>query len=322
MNERVVVALGGNALLPPCQTPTMDRQIECAHSTLRALTPLLAGDAQILVSHGNGPQVGQILARTEAAVGTAYALTLEACVAESEGELGYIIEQAMRNVLHEAASQRPVVTLLTQVVVAKDDPAWAHPTKPIGMILNAEQAEIARQRGQSVHAEAGRGLRRVVASPRPQEILELEVIRKLLELKVVVIAAGGGGIPVVRRNGKLVGVEAVIDKDLTAALLADGLDADLLLILTDVPCAYTNWRTAQQQPIGCIDRGEAERLLVAGHFAAGSMREKIEAAMLFANHSSRRAIVTDPRSVVEALAGRAGTIVRGPRDAAVEVAST
>jgi carbamate kinase len=307
--QRVVLALGGNAFASPNQPLTMAGQMRFAREALGHLTPLLGCETELLISHGNGPQVGHILTRVEEALGKAYAVPLEVCVAESEGELGYVLEQALYNVLAERGIERPIASLLTQVVVGADDPAFARPTKPIGVFYDYQQAEALVRRGFHVVEDAGRGYRRVVPSPRPLEIVEFAVMRQLLELGAIVIAAGGGGIPVVRRDGRLEGVEAVIDKDLTAALAADRLDAQRLVILTDVPCAYRHYRAACQTPIRVTTASEVSQFLAEGHFAPGSMRPKMEAAARFVSRSGRQAIITNPASLGSALRGEAGTIV-------------
>lgn len=309
MLQRMVVVLGGNAFAGPGGRLTMEGQLQFAHDALRQLRPLLPLDTRLLISHGNGPQVGQIVTRVEAALGQAYAIPLEVCVAESEGELGYVLEQALHNVLVECGLQRPICTLLTQVVVAESDPAFVNPTKPIGVFYDRTAADALQRRGFAVREDAGRGFRRVVPSPEPLEIVELGILRTLFDTGVIAIAAGGGGVPVVRRDGRLTGVEAVIDKDLTAALLAHQLDAELLIILTDVPCAYRYFRSPQQEPIGRISVNEARRLIAEGHFASGSMQPKVEAAARFAVQPGRRAIICSPPLLADALRGTAGTIV-------------
>lgn len=307
--RRVVVVLGGNAFVTPGERLTMSGQLQFAHDALAQLVPLFDDDTEVLLSHGNGPQVGHMLTRVEQALGKAYALPLEVCVAESEGELGYVLQQALVNVLSALGRSRPSAVLLSQVVVAPDDPAFLDPSKPIGVFHDAAEAEQLSRQGFAMREDAGRGWRRVVPSPRPVEVLERDVIRGLLAQNVIVIAAGGGGIPVVRRDGRLVGVEAVIDKDLTGALLADQLDADELIILTDVPCAYRDFRSPSQSPLARLDPDEARRLSAEGHFAAGSMGPKIEACVQFANRAGRRALITNPSSLAATLRGEAGTVV-------------
>ncbi len=307
--NRIVVVLGGNAFASRGGRVTMSGQLRFAHEAVSQLKPLLSDETQLLISHGNGPQVGHILSRVEASLGKAYTIPLEVCVAESEGELGFVLEQALYNVLAEAGLKRHVAGLLTQVVVSPDDAAFQQPTKPIGPFYNQHQAEQLRQKGFAVCEDAGRGFRRVVASPQPLEIVEIDVIRSLLGMGVIVIAAGGGGIPVVRSNGGFQGIEAVVDKDLTAALLGDQLQVRTLVILTCVPCAYQFFNTDRQDPIGHITVAEAQQLLNEGHFAPGSMLPKIQAAIRFAAEPGRKTIICDPQSLAEALSGNAGTIV-------------
>ena len=308
--SRAVVVLGGNAFVTPGQRLTMDGQIRFAHDAVARLRPLLSAGIQLLISHGNGPQVGHMLIRVEESLGRAYSIPLEVCVAETEGELGYVLDQALCNVLAEMQQERRVAVLLTQVVVAEGDPAFQHPTKPIGVFYTEEQAQLLRQRGFAVREDAGRGYRRVVPSPRPQEIVELEVIRSLLSLGVIVVAAGGGGIPVVRSDRRLRGVEAVIDKDLTAALLADQLEAELLLILTDVPCVYRDFQSPEKRPIRHLTPEDARSMIAEGQFAEGSMLPKVEAAAQFARQPGRRAIICNAASLEAALCGTAGTLIQ------------
>lgn len=302
--------LGGNAFVSPGERLTMAGQFRYAAVALRALEPLLAAKTPLVVSHGNGPQVGHMLVRVEQALGEAYALPLEVCVAESEGELGYVLQQTLYNLLHELGVSRPVVSLLTQVEVAADDEAFDHPDKPIGPAYDSERADELRRAGFAVREDPGRGHRRVVASPKPVAVVELDVIEKLLGLGVLVIAAGGGGVPVVRKGRRLSGVDAVIDKDRTAALIADAIDADRLIILSGVPCAYASFASAEQRPIGSVTRAELARLADEGHFPAGTMGPKVEAALSFTAAPGRTAIICDPPSLGGALTGQAGTIVR------------
>lgn len=306
---RIVAALGGNAFAAPGRGLTMAGQFAYAEEALAHLLPLLAPDVELMLAHGNGPQVGHMLIRVEQALGEAYALPLEVCVAESEGELGYVLQQTLYNLMHARGVPRPVASVLTQVVVDPHDPGFAHPTKPIGPYYDAARAAALASEGFALVEEPGRGFRRVVASPRPLRVVEQVVIEDLLSDGVLVIAAGGGGIPVVETEGHLTGVDAVIDKDRAAALLADVLNADLLVILTGVPCAYLHYGTPQQVGLHRIPAHEARALLVDGHFPAGSMGPKIEAAVDFVNRASRTAIICDPPTLAAALRGEAGTII-------------
>jgi carbamate kinase len=307
--RRVVIALGGNAFVAAGEPLTMGGQVRFAHEAMRALLPVFESGAEVVLTHGNGPQVGHMLVRVEQSLGAAYEIPLEVCVAESEGELGYVLAQSLHNVLAERALARLVVSVLTQVEVDPGDPAFGRPTKPIGPFYEEARAKELRARGYAVVEDAGRGFRRVVPSPVPLAIVEADVVAKLLALGVVVVAAGGGGVPVVRRGERLEGVDAVIDKDRASALLAKRVGADLLLVLTGVPCAYIGFGTSARAPVGRVTPAEVRALASEGHFPEGSMGPKMEAAADFVDATGGVAIVTDPRSVGEALAGRAGTRV-------------
>lgn len=308
--NRAIVVLGGNAFTSPGRPLTMRGQLDFAMKAVAHLEPLIESDIQMVISHGNGPQVGHILTRVEEALGKAYSIPLEVCVAESEGELGYVLELSLYNVLAGKGIERSIACLLTLVVVDERDPAFGEPTKPIGPFYTQAQAECLAAKGLAVAEDAGRGFRRVVPSPMPVEVVELSVLRNMLEKGTIVIAAGGGGIPVVRDGNHLRGVEAVVDKDHTAALLGREIEADLLVILTCVPCAYTDFGTARQEAIGCISSARAEELLRQGHFAPGSMKPKIEAAVAFARRPGARAVICDPASLRDALHAKAGTVIQ------------
>lgn len=311
MNDAcTIVALGGNAFARPGEPITMAGQFAFAESLFRQLIPLLTSGRRIVVTHGNGPQVGQMLTRVEASAGKAYSLPLEVCVAESEGELGYVLQRSLSNVLREHGMQRPVVSVLTQVLVDEADPAFELPSKPVGVFYSADQAASLRDRGFVVKEDSGRGFRRVVPSPQPSGIVEAEVIRRLVKSGVIVIAVGGGGIPVVERDGRLCGVDAVVDKDLSSALLGELIDADQMLILTSVPCAYCDFGTASQTALKRMSPDEAAALIKAGHFAPGSMLPKIEAAVRFSKRPGCRTTICDAESLPGALQNSAGTLVQ------------
>lgn len=309
-----MVVLGGNAFAGSGRPLTMDGQFQFAHDVLAKLEPVLASDCPVVLTHGNGPQVGQMLTRVEVARDDAYRLPLEVCVAETEGELGYVLQQSLYNVFADLGKPRPIVSLLTQVVVDEQDPAFKTPTKPIGRVLQRQEADELQSEGIAVREEAGRGFRRLVPSPKPLEIIESDVIRSLLEAGVVVIAAGGGGVPVIRSQAHLRGVDAVVDKDLASALLGVQLGATEMIIVTDVPCAYRDYRTSAQTAIGRIDVATAKQLMKDGHFAPGSMLPKIEAACRFCGRPETRVVICSPNNLLAALAGEAGTIVTGPAD--------
>jgi carbamate kinase len=305
---RVVAALGGNAFAPPGTRPTVEGERRFAREAVAVLRPFLDAGDELLLTHGNGPQIGHQLDRVERSRGSAYDLPLEVCVAQTQGELGHVLALALRELAGRGAG-RPVAAVVTHVEVDPSDPAFGHPGKPIGPLLDPAEAAALRARAAAVGDDAGRGLRRLVPSPEPRRVLELEPIRRLLACGVVVVAGGGGGVPLAPHAEILRGVEAVVDKDLTAALLADALDAGLLALLTDVPCAYTDFRTPRQAPVGLVPASRARALLAEGHFAPGSMGPKIEACARFASRPGRRAIVCDPSGLVAALRGGGGTVV-------------
>lgn len=302
----MVISLGGNAFAGAGEEMTMGGQFAFARNTLAPLAELLSTDRQILITHGNGPQVGYILTRVEEALGKAYSLPLEVCVAESEGEIGYVLQQTVHNL---TAGRRPVATLLTQVLVNADDPAFETPTKPVGPWFQGAQVASLEREGMSlVYDTQGRG-RRVVASPRPKSVVEIEVIRQMLELGVTVIAAGGGGIPVVEKGDALEGVEAVVDKDLATALLAADLGAERMVLVTGVAGVYTNFGSDQARLLSRTSPDELEILAGEGHFPAGTMGPKVEAAIWFVRATDRPAVICQPADLVGAIAGLAGTII-------------
>lgn len=306
---RIVGVLGGNAFVKPGVELTMAGQFQVARQVLSALVPLFDAQVQLVIGHGNGPQVGHILTRVEESLGVAYAIPLEVCVAESIGELGYVLQQTLQNILTEHGIVRPVISVLNQVVVDEHDPAFENPTKFIGPFYDAGRAAELSTAGFAVREDSGRGFRRVVASPEPLEIIEASVVRDLMDEGVIVIAAGGGGVPVVRKGNRLSGVEAVIDKDLSAVVLARAVGATLLVIVTGVACAYRNFGREDRTPLASLTPNEVRRLAAEGHFPPGSMGPKMEAAARFAETRGNRAIICDAASLPKALAGEAGTIV-------------
>ena len=296
----VVVALGGNALMRPGERGTAAEQLANLRRAVTALQPLLA-EPGLVITHGNGPQVGNELLRQERAAEEAPPLPLWLAVAQTQAEIGALIAAELR----PALADRETACVLTHVRVAADDPAFDRPTKPIGPFYSTEQAErLERDRGWALAADANRGHRRMVPSPAPLEIVELAAIRQLAGAGTVTIACGGGGIPVVRRGGRLSGVDAVIDKDRASALLARELEAERLIIITEVPAVYRNFGAEDQEEIRELSRSEAEALLP--ELAEGSMRPKIESALGFAGET----LITNIDSVEGALAGNAGTRVR------------
>lgn len=308
MSDRLVIALGGNALIKPGQAGTIPEQLANLDASLVDVVELIGEGHRVALTHGNGPQVGNIVIRAEEARGKAYDLPLDVCVAQSQGELGYLIQRALRNALSRSGIARPVVTVLTQVLVDRQDPRMRSPSKPIGPFYTAAQADELRRRGYALMEDAHRGYRRVVPSPVPLRVIEQEVIRQLFESGAIVIAAGGGGIPVaLAEDGTLVGVEAVVDKDLTSSLLATALRADRLLDLTAVERVKLDFGTPRERDIERMTLDEARRYLAEGHFAPGSMGPKIEAAIAFLERGGREVIITRPEVALAAYRGRTGT---------------
>ena len=298
-----VIALGGNALIRPGERGTAAEQRTNLRATCEALRPLLA-DGELVVTHGNGPQVGNELVRQERAADEVPPLPLYLAVAQTQAEIGALIESELA-----AVADRPVVCVLTHVSVDEDDPAFERPTKPVGPFYAEEQARaLESERGWTVAHDAGRGWRRVVPSPEPLEIVELEAVRTLVAAGTIAIACGGGGIPVSSRNGRLSGLDAVIDKDRASSVLAIALGAKRLVILTDVDAVSRGWGTPAQEDVRDLDAAGAEALLP--ELATGSMRPKLEASLAFARATGHEALITSAASLGEALAGRAGTRVR------------
>jgi carbamate kinase len=305
------VAVGGNSLIRAGETGTIAEQLANTRRTAEAIVGLLEDDYRLVVTHGNGPQVGAALLRSERASDQVYGQSLDVCDATTQGEIGYLLQQSLRNALGAAGLGVQVATVLTQVLVCRDDPAMRHPTKPIGPFYSKAVAEDrARALGWQIVEDAARGYRRVVPSPEPIEVVEEEVIRGLLAQDVLVIAAGGGGIPVVRSGEGLKGVEAVIDKDRVSALLAQRLGVDCFIISTDADRVYVDYRKPTQRPLGDVTADEVQRLFDAGQFPPGNMGPKIESALRFLASGGREVIITSYEHIREAVHGRAGTRIR------------
>ena len=309
MKPLVVIAVGGNSLITDARHLSVLDQYRAAGETSHHIAAVVAAGYRVVVTHGNGPQVGFILLRSEIAKGQLHQVPLESCVADTQGAIGYQIQQTLENELKRRHIWRPVATVVTQVRVSPRDPAFQHPSKPIGPFYSREDAEHhRRQDGWAVQEDAGRGWRRVVPSPKPLAIIEEPAIRCLLADDVIVIAVGGGGIPVVQeRNGLLRGVPAVIDKDAASSLLASNLKADTLIISTGVDQVALNFGQPDQRGLDHLTVAEACRYLRQGQFAAGSMKPKIEAAIRFLEKGGRRVIITQPHHLEKAIAGKAGT---------------
>jgi carbamate kinase len=306
-----VIALGGNALAPAGEKSTIYDQFRHTRESLGPIVDLALHGWNVCVVHGNGPQVGDELVRNELAREEASPLPLGVLVAETAGWIGYMIQQSIENALRRAGSAREVVTLITQVQVRVDDPALQNPSKFIGQALSAERAEELRREGHVVKVDGRGNLRRVVGSPVPQAVHELNVIKRLVERGTIVIACGGGGAPIYYdvQKGGWEGLDAVIDKDLAAAVLARDLGAALLLILTDVDAVYADWGTPQQRPLRTLTATEAEAMDRAGAFGEGSMAPKVRAAIDFARRTGGRAVITVLDRGQAAVRGEAGTTI-------------
>ena len=310
---KVVIALGGNALEEKGLPPTSQSQMNVVAKTSEYIADLSASGYELAIVHGNGPQVGRILLATEAASHVTPALPFDVCGAMSQGYIGYHIQQALRKSLEKRNRHLPVVTVITQMVVDENDPAFANPTTPIGpCYTEAEARALVKEKGYVMKEDAGRGWRRVVASPEPLEIVEIDTIKTLWD-STITVTCGGGGIPVVHNaDGSLRGVAAVIDKDLAAERLAEGMEADILMILTEVEQVCLNFNTPQQKALGSVRIDEAKQYIAEGHFAPGSMLPKMQAAIRFAESKpGRRAIITSLYKAGDALSGRTGTVIEG-----------
>jgi len=309
--SKLVIALGGNALQTKNSAPTAEAQLEVVKQTCEYVAELSAGGHELTIVHGNGPQVGRIVLASETAKDVVPPMPFDVCGAMSQGYIGYHIQQALRQSLARRNLNIPVVSLVTQVVVDKADPAFQNPTKPIGGFYTKEEAEaLVAEKGYDVKEDAGRGYRRVVASPIPKRIVEIEEVKMLRE-KAIVVTCGGGGIPVVENeDGTLEGVAAVIDKDYAAELLAEQIDADALVILTEVEKAAINWGKPEQKDLDHMTLEEAKRYCEEGHFAPGSMLPKVKAGMKFVTaNPGKKAIITSLDKAIEALNGKTGTVI-------------
>lgn len=310
--KKLVIALGGNALQEAGKPATAQAQLEVVEKTSEYIADIVERGYEVIVAHGNGPQVGRIVIQNEAASASTPAMPFDVCGAMSQGMIGYHIQQGLSKVLRHRGINKNVVTIVTQVVVDKDDPKFKAPSKPIGPFYTEEEAKaIAAEKGYTMKEDAGRGWRRVVASPLPVEIVELDAVKTLNDEGFVVVTVGGGGIPVIRNDaGDLEGVAAVIDKDLASEKLARDMDADALVILTAVEKVSINFKKPDQKDLDRMSAAEAKQYIKEGHFAPGSMLPKIEAALSFVESKPGRvAIITSLDKAVDAIEGRAGTTI-------------
>jgi len=312
MSELLVVAIGGNSLIRDEAHQTVEDQNDAVCETAGHIAGLIERGYKVIITHGNGPQVGFILRRAEIATAVAgiHRVPLYICGADTQGSIGYQIQQAMGNEFRKRGLPGQAVTIITQTVVAVDDPAFQNPTKPIGSFYSAEQAEAIKKEnpGWVLVNDAGRGYRRVVPSPVPQEIIEKDVIKKLAHEGYCVIGVGGGGIPVVRQpDGTLLGIDAVLDKDLATSLLASEVHADMLVISTGVPKVYLHYGRPEEKALDEVHLPDLKKYMAEGHFAPGSMLPKIQAVISFLEKGGKKAIITNPESLEEAVAGKTGT---------------
>lgn len=309
---RIVIALGGNALQSKNSEPTAEAQLEVVKKTCEYIAEISARGYEMAIVHGNGPQVGRIILSTEAAKEVVPPMPFDVCGAMSQGYIGYHLQQSLSYALAEHNRNVSVVTLVTQMVVEKNDPAFHNPTKPIGSFYTEDEAKVLMEaKGMIMKEDAGRGWRRVVASPLPRKIKEIHAVKALWD-DTIVITCGGGGIPVIENaDGTVEGVAAVIDKDFAAELLAEQVEADILLILTEVEKVAIHYNTPQQKDLSCMTLAEAMRYIKEGHFASGSMLPKVEAAMKFVRFNpGKMAIISSLDKAVEALEGKTGTVIK------------
>ncbi len=311
MAEKIVIALGGNALQSGKGPATAEAQLEVVKKTCEHIAEVASRGYEIGIVHGNGPQVGRILLASEAAKDVTPAMPFDVCGAMSQGYIGYHLQQCLRYALKQRGKETPVATIATQMVVDANDPGFKNPTKPIGPFYTEEEAKaLVDEKGYSVKEDAGRGWRRVVASPIPTKIVELEAV-KTLWASTITVSCGGGGIPVVEKaDGSLEGVAAVIDKDFAAELLAESVGADTLMILTEVEKVAVNFNKPDQKNLDHMTYAEAEKYCADGQFAPGSMLPKVQAAMKFAKaNPGKKAIITSLDKAIDALEGKTGTVI-------------
>ncbi|MCK4358529.1 MAG: carbamate kinase [Candidatus Cloacimonetes bacterium] len=309
MPKLAVVAIGGNSLIKDKDHQTVEDQYNCIFETSQHIVKLIAEGMNIIVTHGNGPQIGFILLRSEISKNQLHEVPIPSAGADTQGAIGYQIQQAIGNILKEKGIKKGVATVVTQVLVDKNDIAFKLPTKPIGPFLTEEDAQVKKKKyNWDIIEDAGRGFRRVVASPIPIKIIEQDAIENLVKNDFIVIAVGGGGIPVIKDEyGNLCGVSAVIDKDRASSLLARNLKADYLIISTPVEHVYLNFGTENQQAISEMSLQEAKQYCAEGHFQKGSMLPKIESAIEFLEDGGKAVIITTPELIADAVAGKAGT---------------
>ncbi len=306
---RVLVALGGNAMTNSDGRARPEDQIAAAEVAMAAVADLLEEDVEVVLTHGNGPQVGNLLVKNEIAASVVPPVPLDWCGAQTQATLGFVLMNALQAALGERNLDRRTATVVTRTLVSADDPGFARPSKPIGRYLGAEEAGVLMEHGETWEDRGEKGWRRVVASPEPVDILDAPAILAMVQAGFVVIGAGGGGIPVVLEGQRLRGVEAVIDKDLSAALLAKLVDADVLLVATDVPNVVLRFGTPEAEPLGEVTVSQLRAYAAEGHFASGSMGPKVDAVCRFVERGGARGMITSLDNITQALDGGSGTVV-------------
>ncbi len=314
MSKLILVAVGGNALIRADQDAKAELQFQNAIDTATTVVRLIKAGHRVVLTHGNGPQVGATLMRSERAAQHAYRMPLDVCVAATQGEIGYYLQYALWQMMQKMHVFVPVVSIITQVRVDRHDPAFQHHTKPIGPFYSKEIAEQYQQQLKWEMVADSHGYRRVVSSPEPKEIVELDAIRACVNRGLVVIAGGGGGIPVLNDHVTEKGVEAVIDKDLTSSLLATQLNADVFAIATEVEHVFVNYNTPTQRTLTALTGAECKKYFDEGQFPEGSMGPKVKAALLYLERGGRRAVITDIEHLYDAIEGRAGTHIVGAQE--------
>jgi len=310
-SRSAVLAIGGNSLIENKNHIALSWQYEAVKETAKYIADLIVEGLNIVITHGNGPQVGFLYRRGELARRELPLIPLDICGADTQGAIGYMIQKALLNEFRMKGISKKVTTVVTQTLVDRDDPSFEYPTKPIGSFMSEEEALASKKEfGWHVVEDAGRGFRRVVPSPIPRKIIELDVIKLLVENGYIVIAAGGGGIPVIRnREGNIEGVEAVVDKDLGSALLAKDLCVNTFIISTTVDAVYLNFGKKDQKPVSRATLSEIRQFLAEGHFSPGSMKPKIEAVIQFLEGGGKKAVITSPKNLLKAIRTEAGTTV-------------
>jgi len=309
--KKVVIALGGNALQSRGEAATSENELRNVKITAEHIARIVKAGYQVVVTHGNGPQVGRVLLQNEAAKDITPPMPMDVCGAMTQGMIGYHIQQGLSQVLADSGVRKPVCTVITQVEVDKNDPAFQNPSKPVGAFYTQAEAEkIHAEKGYAMKKDADRGYRRVVPSPKPQQVVEIDTVKKLVDSGAIVVTVGGGGIPVCREGDKYVGLEAVIDKDFASEVVAEQLDADVLMILTEVDNVCLNYGKPDQKILRGVTADELDRYAAEGHFAPGSMLPKVQAVSKFVHSKPGRiAVITSLENAAGGISGTTGTIV-------------